>query len=139
MAETFGHGTVLAYSADGVTYTDIDEVVSIDAVKGKRKKIKKTRLDSANEHEQFRAGLKETDELKVKVQYVKTIFATLLGFFNATSPQKYWKITLADGSSTAGTGYISEIDQAPKADSEDILYFDFSVQPDSKWTFTAAA
>lgn len=142
MAESFGHGTTLHYSTDGgSTYTLIAEVISIDAVKSKRKKISKTTLASANEHHQFRAGLKETDAVKVKLQYNKTIFAATYTLFNAASASAAikWKITLEDGSTSIGTGFIEEHDAVPKIDSEDILVYEFSVMPDSYWPFTAGS
>lgn len=136
----WGYGTTLGYrEVGGSTYTTVAKIINIDDKKIKRKKIGITTLDSANHTEECQAGMVEPDAFKFRMIYNKTDHATLLGYANLAAPNKDWKITLSDGSNIAGTGYISEFPESPKAENEKVYENEISIQPVGKWTFTPAS
>ncbi len=136
----WGHGTTVGYTTvGGSSYTDLADVIDVDEQQLKRAAIKTTTLTSANYTETKRAGMIEPDPLKLKIQYAKAEHNTLLGIFHNATPNRDWKITLSDGSTITGTGFLSAMSQMPKASNDAVYENSIEITPVSKWTFTPAA
>lgn len=137
---TWGYGTTLGYSAVGAgSYTTLTKIVEIDEKKIKTKKINITTLDSPNYTEECRPGMVEVDAFTVKMIWKKTVHNTLLTIAKSSSANRDWKITLSDGSTLVGTGYIAEMSESPKASNEEVYMDNISFQPTGNWVFTPAA
>jgi len=137
---TWGYGTTLGYTTvGGNSWTTIAKIVEIDEKKIKRKVMKITTLDSPNNTEEQRAGLVEVQPFKFKMIWSKTDHGTLLTLGKAAAPNRDWKITLSDGSTIAGTGFISEISEIPKASNDEVYMDNIEITPTGNWIYTPAA
>lgn len=131
MAETWGHGTTLKYGAVGAAYADMtafSNIEKIDAGKSKRKSIKKTTLTSASQTEEKRPGMIDQDAMKLEVQYVEAQHLTLHALFLAGTEQDFVFCLGGDGLKIRRKGFLMEFDAVPKADNEDILHNNISIE-----------
>lgn len=139
MSTDWGYGTTLGYSVVSAnSYTTVGNIVEIDEKKLKRKRIDITTLGSANHTMESRGGMLDPQEFKFKLQYSKSVHVTLLGMAVEASGNRDWKITLSDGSTAVGTGYISEFSEVPKSTVDDIYENEISIQAIGSWTFTSS-
>lgn len=137
MATEWAHGTTLSYASSfGGVYTTLAQVVEIEDVVLKRMKIDTSHLTSSANTKTCRAGMVEPDPFKFKLQYSKTVHATLLAFVSADSPNYFWKITLSDGSTYIVEGFIAEFATVPKATNDNVFENNIAVQPVAAGVFT---
>lgn len=136
---TWGYGTTLAYAPlGGSSWTTITKIVEIDAKKIKRAPIKVTTLDSPNRTDEFRPGMVQVEPFTAKMIWKKTQHHTLLEMCKAADPTRDFRITLSDGTTIAGTGWISGISEIPKASNEEVYMDDVEFHPSGAWVETPA-
>lgn len=135
----WAYNSVVEYSVDGTSWTEILHVKDFDDQKLKRKKIDTTHLRSPLNTAQARAGMVENEAIKLQVAYAKDQHAALLAMAVANDPNRYWRFTLSEGSFAKFIGYVAEFPIIPKATNDDIYYTDMSIQPTGVVTFEAAS
>ena len=123
---TWGKGTLLQRSTDGVTYVTIPEVTSDIAIDSpEAEKIDVSHHESPDDTKESISGWKDTGPVSITVNFLPTnaVHITLMQDYTAGTIQ-YWKVILTDSSNTYGTfrGYVSKftvngpLNSATKAD-----------------------
>jgi hypothetical protein len=129
-----GFGVALGYSADGVTYTDVAKVVDITPPEPSVGKSKSTHNATANATHTYEPTLIEPGENDVKILFAKAVHAVLDGFFWSRAT-KFWKITLAEGSTQTFQGFIMNL--GTPTPMEDQVQTTMKMCVTGKVTFTA--
>ena len=88
-------GTVLAYSTNDSSYTDLTDLARVKWPKFESEDAEITHLSSPNQTKEYLAdgGWKDTDLLEVEAYFTETQFNTLLGKVN-TQVEEYWRMTM---------------------------------------------
>lgn len=141
--KTHPYGTNLSYSANGSTYTDLTDIVSIDPPNISVGESETTVIDSTGAYKEFIPSWAEAGELSFTCRFAKAQYNTLVGFLRAVY---YWKITfpLISGETTASTlvgqGFITEIGITEgSAESDDVYDVEVTIRYTGAVTFTAGS
>jgi hypothetical protein len=119
MAQTIGHGFVLAYADAGTStsYTTIADVKSITMPSMEVTDVDITNLDSANYTKEFTAGLIDPGEISFTVSYDESQSNTLYGLLRQS---KKFRVTATDSATYAVAGYVKTFG-FPQVESESEL------------------
>lgn len=125
------YGTTLGHadSIDG-SYTTLARVEKITPPMQTVNDIETTALDSADEHEEFLAGMKGTAELKATIQYDQTAADSLVSLLGVGH---FYKVAFVDGSGYKGPAYLKSVGVAEVA-KDGILRNEVTIRPTGKWT-----
>lgn len=139
-------GSYISYDADGTPpYTDLAEIISIDAPEVAREPSVDTKLESTDKIKITTPGMKDPGESGFVVYMTKTQVATLIGFYNSGTTY-YWKITfpLIDSESTASIlvwqGWVMSYKaEQVEAESNDKWRVNFRIKNTTMPVFTAGS
>ena len=134
MAQTIGHGFVLAYADAGTStsYTTIADVKSITMPSMEVNDVDVTNLDSANYTMEFKPGLINPGELTFTVSYDESQSNTLYGLLRA---EKKFRVTATDSATYAVNGYIKQFG-FPQVESESELTNELTIKVNGAPTVT---
>lgn len=132
---TLDYGAVLASSTTDGSYTTLARIVDFGESEDSLTKIKLSIL--ANTTHKQAAGTIELADLPFTIEFEKTDFNTVRGYFTARST-RWWKITDVDGNIWKGRAFISKMTNVPKFGDDDRLKYKITLTPsDADWSFTA--
>lgn len=129
------YGATLAYSDVDSGYTTFAGVISINGSEDVVTMVKAAII--ANITHKKLAGCIELGDWMMDIEFEKTIFNTVNGFFTGRST-KWWKITDIQGNIIKGRAVISKR-KHPDFGKDDRMIWRVTLTPtDADWTFTAA-
>src|SRR5687767_1733865 len=109
-----GFGTVLSHSADGVSYTDLSEVLQETTGPGVEvDSVECTNMDSPDGFREYKPGLGGGGEVSVTCLYTEALLNTLYGFARTT---KYWRITYPGSSKWEFQGFFTSLEPSDPLD-----------------------
>ena len=131
-----GKGTTLSYSAtQGGSYTALSEVTDVSLPTVKIGKVDVTHYLSDNNTMEYKSAVwQDHEDIKLTLNFLKAQTTTLESFVGV---DKWWKITLPDGSTYVQPGFISELGGA--APNKDKVSQSVSITPTGPHTFAAAS
>lgn len=128
------YGATLAYSDVDSGYTTFAGILKINGSEDVVTMIKAAIL--ANTTHKKMAGCIELGDWQIDIEFEKTIFNTVNGFFTGRT-KKWWKITDLQGNVIKGQANISKRKHSDHGN-DDRLIWRISLTPtDADWTFTA--
>lgn len=125
-----GYGTTLSGSVSGT----IAEIRSIGLPDQKVDDIDVTTMASPDKYKQFIAGLIDAGVITMQLLYTKAVY---LQVQNALGTSQTWTITLPDGSTFVGNGYINA--QGGESPHDEKISQTVGLKLSGKPVFTAAA
>lgn len=127
-------GTTLSYGTDGVAWTAIGRVISVDPPKLTIGKIAKG-VDANNVRQHMPGTARLIEDIRATVEFDKTEHAALLALIGAT---RHWKIEYSNGSNEKWQGFLNSIGATSVNASEDgVLQAEIAITPTTAITFTA--
>lgn len=130
-----GDDARLYYSADGVTYTELSNVVEIPAPDGTTAEQVEVLALYGNTAAEYLNGIKRNGKFTARIYWNKTVFNTLLGFVGVS---KYWKVTYPDTSTFVAQGNVSKVSREGLSKGAPVVTL-LEVQLSGDVTYTAAS
>jgi len=127
-----GRGTVIAYSADNVTFTPLAEVLDITGPEFDLAQIEVTNQDSPAGFREFIPGIADPGTLSFDLNYIKT---TMTSVANLRGVNRYWKVTFNDNSVWAGQGFINKHGQMTPH--SEVMAIRVEIKCSGSWSFSA--
>lgn len=137
--------SVLAFSTNDSSYTDISDAASIIPPRASKGKSKTTHLISTAKTEEYIPGWRESGEIDCVAYFHKTQFAVLLGQYQSDTIY-YYRVTFpvitgeTTGSRIKAQGFITDIGfDELNVDSDDAIKVPFKIKLTGPLTFTAGS
>jgi hypothetical protein len=141
--KTHTYGTILSYSSNGSTYTDLADMKDVDAGEAEASNVETTHLSSPNAVREFIAGLINSGELNANFYFTKAQWNSVNTIFVGRSTY-YWrlKFPLISGETANSKwefqGHIQKIGRG-KADEDGTIMAALVVKITGPTTFTAGS
>lgn len=130
-----GNGTRFYYGADGVSWTELTDVVEIQSRDGRSADQVELPALYGTAAMEFANGQEREGKVVVRCYWKKTKYTTLLGYVGTS---KYFKITYPDTSTDIFQGNVSRA--SPEAISKNVpVYIMLEIQVSGDNAFTAAS
>jgi hypothetical protein len=88
-----GDGSKVEYGTDGIAYTELKEVRSIQYPRKTRGKVPGSTLNTPGRFKRKLKGWKDGDDLEVRVACTSAGLVIIDGLYEANGPDEYWKFT----------------------------------------------
>ncbi len=143
-----GYGKHIAYAdSAGGSYTNVDGTQDIQLPERELGESEITNDDSGDYHRDFIPALYDAGVVTFTYVYTKSQFAALDTIFQLGTTangrglgtggcQKYWKVTLPDGSTAKFTGYLRKHDLPTTIDESPVVNVEIRVN--SKMTYSSS-